>query len=101
MLNQDRAVEKKLFDRDYAKTMYTNTKNGTWKTKFYALRSECRALTRLKKSNFYVQNEAIIHSKPKKFWSNMKKIIPKVNLKSIPKSLSPDTFNKYFVNVPV
>ena len=30
----------------------------------------------------------------------MKRIIPKFNLKSIPKSLSPDHFNAYFVNVP-
>ena len=52
------------------------------------------------KIEHFTRIEQSCKSNPKKFWQEIKTVIPKLNTKSIPKSLTANEFNAYFTQVP-
>ena len=90
-----------MYERDRAHDLFVKTKDPAWKTKYKNLRNRVTATIRRNKYSYFDNINATCNGNPCKFWKEIKNVLPKLNPKSIPKSLTADEFNAYFTTIPL
>lgn len=96
----DAAVIKVMHQRDKQHKIMIKTGLADDKARYQKLRNKVTSLINNKKKAYYLDAINNCQSNPSKFWKKMKNLVPnKVNIKSIPDSLTADQFNIYFGSV--
>ena len=97
----DQEIMQLMYDRDFAKSKADNLNDPEWSRKYLDLKRQIRLTEKCKKHTFLNENATLKYTNPRKFWKNMSRFMPKFNPKSIPRTMTPETFNTYFCNVAV
>ena len=97
----DKEIVSNMHERDRAKLIYCTTGCDADKREFKRLKKNVQRLINAKKKIYMNDVSNIPQNKPRQFWSRFKNALPKLNMKSIPKDMKPETFNIYFTSIPV
>lgn len=89
-----------MYRRDKAHELYVRNKNTQDKIAYKYLRNEVTSLIRKNKYDYFDNVDKTCRGNPVKFWREIKSVMPKLNYKSIPRSITADEFNVFFASVP-
>ena len=96
-----REVISLMYERDSTHQAYIQSGDHRQKSKYRILRNKVTSLIRENKYEYFKNLENEAKGNPRMFWSEIKRVLPKLNCKSIPKSLTSDEFNAYFTSIPL
>ena len=89
-----------MYRRDRAHARAIKSKDPELMNKYRRLRNEVNYVIERNKSSYMDNVFTTSRNNPRKFWAEMKRLVPKVNMKSIPRTISADDFNVYFQTLP-
>ena len=95
-----RDIIEMMYTRDHLHYRATKYNDPEVMSQYRTLRNNITTTIRDMKLQYFTELHENGRKNPKLFWSEMKKLVPKINCKSIPKSMTADEFNSYFISVP-
>ena len=95
-----RDIVKMMYDRDRIHELAVKRKDTVLMEKYRKMRNTITDMIKNRKREYFSEVSNSLRSSPRSFWSELNTTIPKINMKSIPKSMGAKDFNIYFKNVP-
>jgi hypothetical protein len=89
-----------MYKRDYLHSQANKTKNPNLWNDYKELRNSITKKIKLLKKEYYSSLTDIHQNNPKKFWKEIKKIMPnKINTSSLPNDMTVEELNTYFGSI--
>ena len=95
-----RDIIKIIFDRDRIHELAVKRKDTVLMEKHRQMRNTITDIIKNRKREYFSEVSNSLRSSPRSFWSELNTMIPKINMKSIPKDMGAKDFYIYFKNVP-
>ena len=95
-----RHIVKMIYDRDRIHELAAKRKNTVLIEKYRKMRNTISHIIENRKREYFSEVSNSLRSSPRSFRSELNHMIPKINIKSIPKDMGAKNFNIYFKNVP-
>ena len=89
-----------MYERDAKHNDAIRTNDPRAMNDYRRLRNRITSDIKIAKNTYFDNVHETCRSNPRRFWSELKTLIPKINFRSIPKSLGAEDFNLYFKSVP-
>ena len=95
-----RDIVKMMYDRDRIHELAVKRKDTVLMEKYRKMRNTMTDIIKNRKREYFSEVSNSLPSSPRSFWSELNTMIPKINMKSIPKDMGAKDFNIYLINVP-
>ena len=95
-----RDIVKMMYDRDRIHELAVKRKDTVLMENYRKMRNTITDIIKNRKREYFSEVSNSLRSSPRSFWSELNTMIPKINMKSIPKDMGAKDFNIYFKNVP-
>ena len=95
-----RDIVKMMYDRDRIHELAVKRKDTVFMEKYRKMRNTITDIIKNRKKEYFSEVSNSLRSSPRTFWSELNTMIPKINMKSLPKDMGAKDFNIYFKNVP-
>ena len=84
----------------YFHELAVKRKDNSLMNEYRKLRNTVTDMIKNRKREYFTDVSNSSRTNPRSFWAELGSIIPKINIKSIPRNMSAEEFNIYFKNVP-
>ena len=91
-----REIVKLMYERDRVHELAVKRKGDVLMENYRKLRNSITGMIKNRKREYFKEVSHSLRS----FWSELNNVIPKINMKSIPKGMGAEDFNIYFKNIP-
>ena len=93
-------IVKLMYKRDRIHNLAVKRKDDSLMDEYRKLRNSVTDMIKNRKKEYFTNVSNSSCTKPRSFWEELSSIIPKINVKSIPRNMNAEDFNIYFKNVP-
>ena len=93
-------IVKLMYKRDTIHELAVKRKDDSLMNEYRKLRNTVTDMIKDRKREYFTDVSNSSRTNPRSFWAELGSIIPKINIKSIPRNMSAEEFNIYFKNVP-
>ena len=93
-------IVKLMYKRDKIHDLAVKRKDDSLMNVYRKLRNAITDMIKNRKREYFTDVSNSSRTNPRSFWTELSSIIPKINVKSIPRNMSAEDFNIYFKNVP-
>ena len=95
-----RAVINHMYERDKIHERATRNGDPVLMVHYRKLRNNVTEMIKQNKKKYFQNVNNTSRSNPRKFWSELTSVIPKINERSIPRTMTANDFNIFFTSVP-
>ena len=95
-----REIVKLMYERDRVHELAVKRKDDVLMENYRKLRNSITGMIKNRKMEYFNEVSHSLRTSPRSFGSELNNVIPKINMKSIPKGMGAEDFNIYFKNVP-
>ena len=95
-----RDIVKMMYDSDWIHELAVKRKDTVLMEKYRRMRNTITDIIKSRKREYFSEVSNSVRSSPRSFWSELNTMIPKIDMKSIPKDMGAKDFNINFKNVP-
>ena len=93
-------IVKLMYKRDKIHELAVKRKDYSLMNEYRKLRNTVTDMIKDRKREYFTDVSNSSRTNPRSFWAELGSIIPKINIKSIPRNMSVEEFNIYLKNVP-
>ena len=93
-------IQKQYWVHDRVHELAVKRKDDVLMENYRKLRNSITGMIKNRKREYFNEVSHSLRTSPRSFWSKLNSVIPKINMKSIPKGMGAEDFYIYFKTVP-